>query len=64
MFYLQGQPNRRTGVCEEDMFFMTGGNSSEFTLCGLNSGQHGQYAIFIMHETLIQNRVRFQAITS
>jgi len=35
-----GQPNRRTGICEEDSFFMSGGNSKELKMCGINSGQH------------------------
>uniref|UniRef100_A0A6P7FGW5 Uncharacterized protein LOC114327953 n=1 Tax=Diabrotica virgifera virgifera TaxID=50390 RepID=A0A6P7FGW5_DIAVI len=36
-----GQPNRKNGICEEDIFLMTtGSNSRDITLCGLNSGQH------------------------
>ncbi|KAK9883020.1 hypothetical protein WA026_001233 [Henosepilachna vigintioctopunctata] len=35
-----GQPNRRTGVCEQDVFIMSGDDSRELKLCGLNSGQH------------------------
>ncbi|GLV34912.1 uncharacterized protein CBL_09392 [Carabus blaptoides fortunei] len=35
-----GQPNRRTGVCDDDIFVMSGGNTRELRLCGLNSGQH------------------------
>ncbi|CAG9802277.1 unnamed protein product [Chironomus riparius] len=33
------QPNRRTGICESDIFSLEGG-SSPFRLCGYNSGQH------------------------
>lgn len=36
-----GQPNRKNGVCEEDVFLLTTGNTArDITLCGLNSGQH------------------------
>ncbi|KAJ8915019.1 hypothetical protein NQ315_015994, partial [Exocentrus adspersus] len=36
-----GQPNRRTGVCEEDIFLMNSESGvRELTICGLNSGQH------------------------
>lgn len=37
-----GQPNRRTGVCEEDIFVMSNGLNTRqnLTLCGINSGQH------------------------
>lgn len=38
---LQGQPNRRTGHCETDMFHLSAGASRELKLCGQNSGQHG-----------------------
>ncbi|XP_053673742.1 uncharacterized protein LOC128724002 [Anopheles nili] len=37
-----GQPNRRTGVCEGDLFRLAGG-VSPFDLCGQNSGQHLYY---------------------
>uniref|UniRef100_A0A8W7PEE8 CUB domain-containing protein n=2 Tax=gambiae species complex TaxID=44542 RepID=A0A8W7PEE8_ANOCL len=37
-----GQPNRRTGVCEGDLFRLIGG-ISPFDLCGQNSGQHLYY---------------------
>lgn len=43
MHNFQGQPNRRTGVCDDDLFVMSGGNARELRLCGLNSGQHGKY---------------------
>ncbi|XP_014282588.1 uncharacterized protein [Halyomorpha halys] len=35
-----GQPNRRTGVCETDIFTVSGGSSRDIRLCGQNSGQH------------------------
>ncbi|CAG9773870.1 unnamed protein product [Ceutorhynchus assimilis] len=36
-----GQPNRSTGVCEEDIFRISTENATrELTLCGYNSGQH------------------------
>ncbi|XP_044252899.1 uncharacterized protein LOC123003909 [Tribolium madens] len=34
-----GQPNRKTGVCEDDVFVLIGGRR-QLKLCGLNSGQH------------------------
>ncbi|KAF7995730.1 hypothetical protein HCN44_006837 [Aphidius gifuensis] len=34
-----GQPNRKTGVCDEDMLEITSGDRT-FQLCGWNSGQH------------------------
>ncbi|XP_050093873.1 uncharacterized protein LOC126576605 [Anopheles aquasalis] len=37
-----GQPNRRTGVCEGDLFRLIGG-VVPFDLCGQNSGQHLYY---------------------
>jgi hypothetical protein len=41
MFMLQGQPNRRTGVCDSDVFIMDGPVTERLKLCGQNSGQHG-----------------------
>jgi hypothetical protein len=41
MFVLQGQPNRRTGVCDSDVFIMSGPATEQLKLCGQNSGQHG-----------------------
>jgi len=38
----QGQPNRRTGICDSDMFTIRGGSNAELQLCGQNSGQHGK----------------------
>jgi len=38
-----GQPNRRTGVCEGDVFSIGGGPGGNFSLCGQNSGQHCEY---------------------
>ncbi|XP_068081134.1 uncharacterized protein [Anabrus simplex] len=40
-----GQPNRRTGVCDTDVFIMKGGISRELRLCGYNSGQHVYYDV-------------------
>ncbi|XP_075211076.1 uncharacterized protein LOC142318377 [Lycorma delicatula] len=39
------QPNRRTGVCETDVFSMSGGTSTGLKLCGQNSGQHLYYDV-------------------
>lgn len=38
--FVLGQPNRRTGHCETDMFHLSAGASRELKLCGQNSGQH------------------------
>ncbi|XP_047357486.1 uncharacterized protein LOC124952126 [Vespa velutina] len=35
-----GQPNRRTGICDEDIMEIRNGNRSSLRLCGWNSGQH------------------------
>ncbi|XP_050298218.1 uncharacterized protein LOC126737379 isoform X2 [Anthonomus grandis grandis] len=36
-----GQPNRKTGICEEDVFKITGENTTkDLIICGMNSGQH------------------------
>ncbi|KDR10193.1 uncharacterized protein LOC110838169 isoform X1 [Zootermopsis nevadensis] len=40
-----GQPNRRTGVCESDVFVMSGGVTQNLKLCGQNSGQHVYYDV-------------------
>ncbi|EDW54087.1 uncharacterized protein LOC6613188 [Drosophila sechellia] len=40
-----GQPNRRTGVCEGDVFSIGGGPGGNFSLCGQNSGQHLYYDV-------------------
>ena len=37
----QNQPNRRTGICDSDVFSIDGGVTS-FVLCGQNSGQHSE----------------------
>ncbi|XP_058453099.1 uncharacterized protein LOC131431419 [Malaya genurostris] len=37
-----GQPNRRTGICDGDIFRLAGG-AFPFDLCGQNSGQHLYY---------------------
>lgn len=42
--YIQGQPNRRTGVCDSDVMRLGGGISDGFILCGQNTGQHSEYA--------------------
>lgn len=38
-----GQPNRRTGACDNDVFNISGGPMGSFLLCGQNSGQHCEY---------------------
>ncbi|XP_036334631.1 uncharacterized protein LOC118745212 [Rhagoletis pomonella] len=43
--FSMGQPNRRTGVCDGDVFAVNGGPSGELTLCGQNSGQHIYYEV-------------------
>ncbi|EDX15320.1 GD12004 [Drosophila simulans] len=40
-----GHPNRRTGVCEGDVFSIGGGPGGNFSLCGQNSGQHLYYDV-------------------
>ena len=45
MRVLQGQPNRRTGVCDSDVFIMSGPATEEVKLCGQNSGQHGAWNV-------------------
>ncbi|KAH8263400.1 hypothetical protein KR044_008254, partial [Drosophila immigrans] len=40
-----GQPNRRTGVCDGDVFHISGGARGAFQLCGQNSGQHLYYDV-------------------
>ncbi|XP_017856793.1 PREDICTED: uncharacterized protein LOC108609585 [Drosophila arizonae] len=40
-----GQPNRRTGVCDGDVFNISGGPSGPLTLCGQNNGQHLYYDV-------------------
>ncbi|KAH8281661.1 hypothetical protein KR054_002050 [Drosophila jambulina] len=40
-----GQPNRRTGVCEGDVFSIEGGPGGNITICGQNSGQHLYYDV-------------------
>lgn len=40
-----GQPNRRTGNCDSDIFTVSGGPSGTFSLCGQNSGQHSKYTL-------------------
>ncbi|RZC34751.1 uncharacterized protein BDFB_001026, partial [Asbolus verrucosus] len=48
-----GQPNRRTGVCDEDVFILSGGGASrELKLCGLNSGQHAYFDVENIDETI------------
>ncbi|XP_053964363.1 uncharacterized protein LOC128867277 [Anastrepha ludens] len=43
--FSMGQPNRRTGICDGDVFAVNGGPSGELTLCGQNSGQHVYYEV-------------------
>ncbi|XP_011209114.2 uncharacterized protein LOC105230186 isoform X2 [Bactrocera dorsalis] len=43
--FSMGQPNRRTGVCDGDVFAVNGGPSGALTLCGQNSGQHIYYEV-------------------
>lgn len=40
---MQAQPNRKTGVCETDVFLMKGGTFQDIKLCGINSGQHRKF---------------------
>ncbi|XP_039501648.1 uncharacterized protein LOC120458160 [Drosophila santomea] len=40
-----GQPNRRTGVCDGDVFSIGGGPGGNLTICGQNSGQHLYYDV-------------------
>ncbi|KAH8376757.1 hypothetical protein KR093_001165, partial [Drosophila rubida] len=42
-----GQPNRRTGVCDGDVFNISGGARGAFQLCGQNSGQHLYYDVAV-----------------
>ncbi|XP_015191388.1 PREDICTED: uncharacterized protein LOC107074451 [Polistes dominula] len=35
-----GQPNVKTGICDEDIMEIRNGNKSSLRLCGWNSGQH------------------------
>ncbi|KAI4499385.1 hypothetical protein M0802_005645 [Mischocyttarus mexicanus] len=41
-----GQPNRKTGICDEDIMEIRNGNKSSLNLCGWNSGQHNIGIIF------------------
>ncbi|KAK4874960.1 hypothetical protein RN001_014320 [Aquatica leii] len=47
-----GQPNRRTGVCDDDIFILSGGVSRDLKLCGLNSGQHAYYDVENANDTI------------
>ncbi|XP_054267082.1 uncharacterized protein LOC128989235 [Macrosteles quadrilineatus] len=40
-----GQPNRQTGVCDTDVFYMLGGQGRSMSICGQNSGQHVYYEV-------------------
>ncbi|CAH2230040.1 jg20249 [Pararge aegeria aegeria] len=44
VFYVQGQPNRLTGECDEDEMVL-GEGATNFTLCGQNHGQHIYYTL-------------------
>ncbi|XP_065355388.1 uncharacterized protein LOC135949868 [Calliphora vicina] len=43
--FILGQPNRRTGVCDGDVFSVSGGPGGTISLCGQNSGQHMYYDV-------------------
>ncbi|KAM7354515.1 uncharacterized protein ACRADG_006165 [Cochliomyia hominivorax] len=43
--FILGQPNRRTGVCDGDVFSVSGGPGGKISLCGQNSGQHMYYDV-------------------
>ncbi|XP_065219957.1 uncharacterized protein LOC135845378 isoform X2 [Planococcus citri] len=45
MHFNLAQPNRKTGVCETDVFMMRGGTYQDIKLCGINSGQHLYYDV-------------------
>lgn len=51
---LQGQPNRRTGSCDGDIFSLLGGPNGEFKLCGQNNGQHSASDGLLMGENAPQ----------
>lgn len=48
--HFQGQPNRRTGDCDGDIFSLLGG-FSEFKFCGQNNGQHSKFTVQNRHDT-------------
>lgn len=50
--FLQGQPNRKTGVCEDDVFVLSGGSSKDLSLCGLNNGQHVYFDVKNVNTTI------------
>ncbi|TMW54814.1 hypothetical protein DOY81_000047 [Sarcophaga bullata] len=43
--FILGQPNRRNGICDGDVFRVSGGPGGVITLCGQNSGQHIYYDV-------------------
>ncbi|KAF2896996.1 hypothetical protein ILUMI_09179, partial [Ignelater luminosus] len=47
-----GQPNRRTGICDDDAFMLSGGTAKELKLCGVNSGQHAYYDVDNVNDTV------------
>ncbi|KAL1117664.1 hypothetical protein AAG570_003979 [Ranatra chinensis] len=47
-----GQPNRKTGVCEVDVFTLSDGNSQNVVLCGQNSGEHLYFDVDNMKDPL------------
>ncbi|KAB0793699.1 hypothetical protein PPYR_13319 [Photinus pyralis] len=47
-----GQPNRSTGVCDDDVFILSGGVSKDLRICGINSGQHVYYDVENINETV------------
>ena len=59
--FILGQPNRRTGICDGDIFRVSGGPGGVITLCGQNSGQHSTYLKFLKHNNI---PIFFQYITT
>ncbi|EDW64433.2 uncharacterized protein Dvir_GJ22532 [Drosophila virilis] len=62
-----GQPNRRTGVCDGDVFNISGGPGGPFTLCGQNSGQHLYYDVGVRalpRQTTLYGSLRPPAATN
>lgn len=57
------QPNRRTGICETDVFLIRGTNYQEIRLCGINHGQHVYYDIENANEPLTISIVMTQPNT-
>ncbi|CAH0384846.1 unnamed protein product [Bemisia tabaci] len=47
-----GQPNRRTGVCDTDLFLIGEGTHQEVKICGTNNGQHIYYDVDDVNEPI------------